>query len=147
MLQPGSMISVYKVEALIGKGGMGEVYKGFDTTLNRPVAIKALNPDLTTDTEFLQRFHHEAQIQASLNHPNIISLYALPEVFGSYYMILEYASGITIRDLIKKTGPIPEKRVLPILTQILEGLALATATGSSTVTSNPPTSLWEKRTG
>lgn len=129
MLQPGSMISVYKVEALIGKGGMGEVYKGFDTTLNRPVAIKALNPDLTTDTEFLQRFHHEAQIQASLNHPNIISLYALPEVFGSYYMILEYASGITIRDLIKKTGPIPEKRVLPILTQILEGLALAHRNG------------------
>lgn len=129
MLVPGSMISNYRVEALIGKGGMGEVYKGFDTALNRPVAIKALNPELTTDADFVQRFRNEAKIQASLNHPNIVSLYTLSEEFGTFYMILEYASGDTLRELIARIGPIPEKRALNILSQVLSALSLAHSHG------------------
>lgn len=129
MLVPGSMISNYRVEALIGKGGMGEVYKGYDTALNRPVAIKALNPELTSDANFVQRFRNEAKIQASLNHPNIVSLYTLSEEFGAYYMILEYAAGDTLRELIARIGPIPEKRAVNILSQILSALSLAHSHG------------------
>lgn len=129
MLAPGSLISNYRVEELVGEGGMGAVYKGYDTALNRPVAIKALNPELTSNPNFIARFRQEAQIQARLNHPQIVSLFALTEEFGSHYMIMEYAPGRTLRELINTIGPIPEKRAVNILFQVLEGLKFAHSRG------------------
>lgn len=125
MLAPGSMVSGYRIEEMIGQGGMGAVYRARDTALDRVVAIKALNPDLSANSDFIKRFRNEAQIQAKLNHPNIVGLFALVEEFGTHYMVMEFATGRTLKDLINSIGPIPEKRAIPILTQILNGLGFA----------------------
>ncbi|NLW19121.1 MAG: protein kinase [Candidatus Cloacimonetes bacterium] len=125
MLAPGSMVSGYRIEEMIGKGGMGAVYRARDTALDRVVAIKALNPDLSANSDFIRRFRNEAQIQAKLNHPNIVGLFALIEEFGTHYMVMEFATGRTLKDLIHSVGPIPEKRAIPILNQILNGLGFA----------------------
>ena len=125
MLAPGSMVSGYRIEEMIGKGGMGAVYRARDTALDRLVAIKALNPELSANSEFLKRFRQEAQIQAKLNHPNIVGLFALTEEFGTHYMVMEYAPGRTLKEFINSIGPIPEKRAIPILSQVLNALDFA----------------------
>ncbi len=125
MLVEGAKIQNYKVLSLIGRGGMGEVYKGIDEQLGREVAIKALNPALTQDSNIVSRFRQEAQLQAKLIHPHIVSLFALVEEFDFYYMIMEFADGRTLRDLIKNTGPIPEQRAIQILIQLLSALEFA----------------------
>ncbi len=125
MLNPGKKIQNYKVLSLIGKGGMGAVYKCEDTMLGRVVAIKELNSLLTTDPNFVQRFRQEAQLQAKLTHPNIVSLYAFFEDSGEYYMVMEYLEGQTLKDIIRQKGPVPEARALKILEQSLNALAYA----------------------
>lgn len=110
MLNPCSLIQNYKVTSSLGKGGMGEVYKCEDQMLGRIVAIKELNSALTTDPSFVQRFRQEAQLQAMLSHPHIVSLHTFFETFGQYYMVMEFAQGKTLKDLIRGTGPIPEAR-------------------------------------
>jgi serine/threonine protein kinase len=124
-LQPGTRIRDFEVIHLIGVGGMGEVYLGRDITLGREVAIKRLNPLFTQDPEFSQRFINEARIQAKLTHANIVILHSFFHENGVWYMIMEYAPGITLRELILRTGPIPEKRTLNILNQVAEALAYA----------------------
>lgn len=125
MHSPGTMIQQYKVVSQLGKGGMGEVYKCEDQMLGRFVAIKELSSVLTTDANFVQRFRQEAQLQAKLSHPHIVGLYSFFEEFGQYYMVMEYAEGKTLKDLIREIGPIPEKRALNILKQILDALEYA----------------------
>ena len=125
MLNPGSLIQNYKVISSLGKGGMGEVYKCEDQMLGRIVAIKELNSALTTDSSFVQRFRQEAQLQARLSHPHIVSLHTFFETFGQYYMVMEFAQGKTLKDLIRGTGPIPEARAKLILLQILGALEYA----------------------
>lgn len=125
MLNPGAIIQNYKVISLIGEGGMGAVYECEDQALGRTVAIKELNNILTTDQSFVQRFRQEAQLQAKLVHPGIISLHTFFEESGQYYMVMEYAEGRTIKDLIRKVGPIKEERAIFILKQILQALAYA----------------------
>jgi len=125
MLNSGAKLQNYKVLELIGKGGMGAVYKCEDTMLGRVVAIKELNSLLTTDPNFVQRFRQEAQLQAKLMHPNIVSLYSFFEESGQYYMVMEYVEGRTLKDLIHQIGPIPEPRVLKIIEQVLHALDYA----------------------
>lgn len=104
---------------------MGEVYLAEETLLGRQVAIKRLNPSLTTDTQFAERFINEARIQAKLSHPNIVTLHNFFIEDGVYNMVLEYAAGITIKDLISQTGAIPEQRALYIFRQIMNALDYA----------------------
>lgn len=125
MLNPGTTIQNYKVLSLIGKGGMGAVYKCEDKMLGRIVAIKELNTLLTTDPNFVQRFRQEAQLQAKLIHPHIVSLHTFFEEFGQYYMVMEYAEGKTVKDLVRQIGPVPEQRALHILKQVLQALTYA----------------------
>lgn len=125
MLAAGDQLQNYRVLRLLGKGGMGEVYLGEDTFLQRMVAIKELSHSLTYDEGFIQRFRREAQLQARLNHPSIVDLYSFFEERGAYYMVMEYAQGKTLRDLIQEIGPIPSARSVSILKQILEALDYA----------------------
>ena len=123
-LTPGTTIGTYEVTALIGQGGMGEVYQARDTKLDRDVALKVLPEAFTADPDRLARFEREAKVLASLNHPNIGSIYGLEEAEGVKALVLELVEGPTLADRIKQ-GPIPLDEALPIAKQIAEALEAA----------------------
>ena len=123
-LQPGTTLGSYQVTAKIGEGGMGEVWQARDTTLDRDVALKVLPEAFTADPDRLARFEREAKVLASLNHPNIGSIYGLEEAEGIKALVLELVEGPTLADRIKQ-GPIPIDEALPIAKQIAEALEAA----------------------
>ena len=123
-LNPGTRLGVYEVSAKIGEGGMGEVYQARDTKLDRDVALKVLPEAFTSDPDRLARFEREAKVLASLNHPNIGSIYGLEEAEGVRALVLELVEGPTLADRIKQ-GPIPIDEALPIAKQIAEALEAA----------------------
>ena len=120
----GNCVGPYHVLALIGEGGMGEVYRARDTKLDRDVALKVLPEAFTADPDRLARFEREAKVLASLNHPNIGSIYGLEEAEGVRALVLELVEGPTLADRIKQ-GPIPLNDALPIAKQIAEALEAA----------------------
>ena len=93
---PGTNLGPYRVESLIGAGGMGEVYLGTDTRLDRQVAIKILATGLANDPSVRERFEREAKTISSLNHPNICTLFDLGRHDGSDYLVMEYLQGETL---------------------------------------------------
>ena len=123
-LSEGTKIGPYEVIGLIGQGGMGEVYQARDTKLDRDVALKVLPEAFTADPDRLARFEREAKLLASLNHPNIGSIYGLEEADGIRALVLELVEGPTLADRIKQ-GPIPIDEALPIAKQIAEALEAA----------------------
>ena len=127
-LEVGSRLGHYDVTALIGEGGMGEVYRARDTKLYRDVALKVLPQAFTDDPDRLARFEREAKVLASLNHPNIGSIYGLEEAEGTRALVLELIEGPTLADRISK-GPIPIDEALPIAKQIAEALESAHEAG------------------
>ena len=127
-LQPGTTLGPYAVTAKIGEGGMGEVYRARDTTLDRDVALKVLPDAFTADPDRLARFEREAKVLASLNHPNIAAIYGLEEAEGVRALVLELVEGPTLADRIKQ-GPIPLDEALPIAKQIAEALEAAHEAG------------------
>src|SRR5262249_27752882 len=119
-----SRLGPYEVVAAIGAGGMGEVYRARDTKLNRDVAIKILAEAFAVDAERLARFKREAQVLASLNHPNIAAIYGFEDSAGVHALILELVDGPTLADHIAQ-GPMPLDEALPIARQISEALEAA----------------------
>src|SRR5215831_2004690 len=110
--------------ALIGRGGMGEVYRARDTKLKRDVAIKILPDEFSRDADRVSRFHREAEVLASLNHPNIAAIYDLQEANDERFLVLELVEGEALADRIAR-GPIPVEEALSIAHQIAEGLEAA----------------------
>ena len=127
-LEVGSRIAHYHVTALIGEGGMGQVYQATDTTLNRQVALKILPEAFAADPDRLARFQREAQVLASLNHPNIAAIHGLEDSEGTKALVLELVEGPTLADRIAQ-GPIPVDEALPIAKQIAEALEAAHEAG------------------
>jgi serine/threonine-protein kinase len=123
-LTPGTRIGVFQLIDLIGRGGMGEVYRATDTKLKRQVAIKILPPSLVADHDRLARFQREAEVLASLNHPNIAAIYGLEESEGVTALVMELVEGDDLSQRIAR-GAIPIDEVLPIATQIAEALEAA----------------------
>jgi serine/threonine protein kinase len=123
-LVAGSSLGPYQILAPLGSGGMGEVYRARDTKLNRDVALKVLPDGLTADPERVARFQREAQLLASLNHPNIGTIYGLEDSDGIRALVLELVEGPTLADRIAH-GPIPLDEALPIARQIAEALEAA----------------------
>ncbi len=119
-----SRLGNYEVTALIGEGVMGQVYQATDTKLKRQVAIKILPEAFSADPERLARFQREAEVLASLNHPNIAAIHGLEEADGVRALVLELVEGPTLADRIKQ-GPIPLAEALPIAKQIAEALEAA----------------------
>ncbi len=97
---PGTRLGSYEVTAQIGVGGMGEVYRATDTTLNRQVAVKVLPESLASDAERIARFEREAKTLASLNHPNIAQIYGFEKSSGVHALVMELVEGPTLADLI-----------------------------------------------
>ena len=127
-LEAGSRLGHYDVTALLGEGGMGQVWQATDTQLNRQVALKILPDGFAADPDRLARFTREAQILASLNHPNIAAIFGIEEAEGQRALVLELVEGPTLADRIAK-GPIPLDEALPIAKQIAEALEAAHEAG------------------
>ena len=123
-LEPGQLLGPYKVGTLLGEGGMGQVWQATDTQLNRQVALKILPDAFAADPDRLARFQREAQILASLNHPNIAAIHGIEEAEGVKALVLELVEGPTLADRITQ-GPIPIDEALPIARQIAEALEAA----------------------
>ena len=120
-LTSGTRLGPYEIVEPIGKGGMGEVYRARDTKLDREVAIKVLREEFANDDERLARFEREAKLLASLNHPNIASIYGLEEADGVKALVLELVEGPTLAERIVE-GPISVDETLAISRQIAEAL-------------------------
>src|SRR3989449_8554373 len=120
----GAQLGSYEITSLLGKGGIGEVYRARDTKLKRDVAIKTLPDEVSRDPERVSRFQREAEVLASLNQPNIAAIYDLQEANGSRYLVLELIEGETLADRIAR-GPIPVEEALDIAKNICEALEVA----------------------
>jgi eukaryotic-like serine/threonine-protein kinase len=123
-LSPGRRLGPYEINAPLGAGGMGEVYRATDTNLKRQVAIKVLPAAVASDPERLARFQREAEVLAALNHPNIAHIHGLENSDGNIALVMELVEGHTIADRIAQ-GAIPLDEALPIATQIAEALEAA----------------------
>src|SRR5215475_9731052 len=123
-LQIGQQLGSYEITSLLGKGGMGEVYRARDTKLKRDIAIKILPDEFSSDPARVSRFLREAEVLASLNHPNIGAIYDLEEVNGARFLVLELIEGETLAERIAR-GPIPIDEALAIAKQIVDALEAA----------------------
>jgi serine/threonine protein kinase len=124
----GQTLGHYRIEAKLGQGGMGVVYRAFDTHLDRPVAIKILRADATTSPERKRRFVQEAKAASALNHPNIIHIYDISSSGDTDFIAMEFVAGKTLYQLIGKNG-LPLRDTLKYSVQIADALARAHSAG------------------
>ncbi len=125
-MEKGHMINDrYEIIKSIGEGGMANVYLAYDTILDRKVAVKVLRGDLSNDEKFVRRFQREALSASSLSHPNIVEMYDVGEDDGTYYIVMEYVEGKTLKNLIKKRGSITLSEAIDIMLQLTDGIAHA----------------------
>ena len=131
----GTMIAGrYRLDAVIGRGGMSTVYKAFDTVLERPVAIKLMHREIATDSDQLERFRREARSVAQLNHPHVVSVIDAGEEpspdgeippLGAPYIVLEYVDGETLKGLIRRNGPLEIPQAIAYSIEIARALGAA----------------------
>jgi serine/threonine-protein kinase len=112
-IQIGQQLGSLEITALLGKGGMGEVYRARDTKLKRDVAIKILPDEFARDADRVARFQREAEVLASLSHPNIAGIYDLQHSQETQFLVMELVEGETLADRIKR-GPLPVEEALQI---------------------------------
>ncbi len=117
----------YELEEFIGGGGMADVYKAKDLLLGRPVAVKILHDQFKSDTEFINKFHREAQAAARLSHPNIVNIYDVGVNENLHYIVMEYVPGSTLKDKIRQEGHLSVPESLRIAKDIAGALAHAHA--------------------
>ena len=123
-LPTGTRLGSYEILGALGAGGMGEVYRASDRKLKREVAIKVLPEAFARDEERMKRFEREAQVLASLNHPNVAAIYGVEEANGVRALVLELVEGPTLAERIA-SGPLPLDEALRIASQIAHGLEAA----------------------
>ncbi|WP_395726840.1 Stk1 family PASTA domain-containing Ser/Thr kinase [Nakamurella sp.] len=119
----------YRLGAMIARGGMSTVYRGVDTRLDRPVAVKVMSPHYVADPTFLTRFEREARLAASLGHPGVVAVYDQGQDGDLVFLVMELVDGGTLRDLIRERGPLPVPVVFAILDPLLDALGAAHANG------------------
>jgi len=124
-LTSGTRLGTYEVRALIGAGGMGEVYEAHDTKLDRDVAIKVLPEQFARDSERLARFQREAKLLAALNHPNIAAIYGFEQSGSTHYLVMELVPGQTLRERVAGERAVAVEEALTIAKQIAEALEAA----------------------
>lgn len=121
----GSIIAGCRLESIAGQGGMGIVFRATQLALDRPVALKAMAPELAEDGEYRQRFQRESHVAASIDHPNVIPVYEAGELEGTLYLIMRWVDGIDLRALLDSSGRLPPARALRILRPVTSALAAA----------------------
>jgi len=115
----------YQIVSLLGRGGMGVVLKAYEESLNRTVALKILRLELAGDSVARSRFVHEARAAAGLQHPNVVTIYAVGQERDVTYLAMEYVDGPSLATLIRQAGPLPTELIRAIFQQLLSGLAAA----------------------
>src|SRR5215467_2661839 len=129
---PGRLIADrYRIIALLGKGGMGEVYRADDLTLGQPVALKFLPEDATRDETVLERFHNEVRTARRVSHPNVCRVYDVGEMEGLTFLSMEYVDGEDLSSLLRRIGRLPVDKALEIARKLCTGLAAARKRSSS----------------
>jgi eukaryotic-like serine/threonine-protein kinase len=121
----GKVVGNYEILAELGRGGMGVVYKAHEMSLQRVVALKVLPAHLAGDPEFVKRFEREARSVAQLNHPNIVTIYAVGEHDGNHFIAMEYIKGRTFTAALEQDGPFEVRRAVELLAQSADALAEA----------------------
>jgi serine/threonine protein kinase len=115
----------YRIEALVGRGGMGVVYRAHDIALDRPVALKLISPGLAEDERFRQRFLHESRVAASIVHANIVPIYDAGESRGQLYIAMRFVAGTDLGRVLETEGALEPERTLRLLGQAASGLDAA----------------------
>src|ERR1700752_3397843 len=123
-LTSGTRLGPFEIVAVLGAGGMGEVYRAKDTRLGRDVALKILPESFARDSDRLRRFEQEARAVAALNHPNILALFDIGQHNGSPFLVSELLEGETLRAVLDR-GALPQRKAIDYAVQIAQGLAAA----------------------
>ena len=127
---PGRLLAGrYRIIALLGKGGMGEVYRADDLTLGQPVALKFLPEEASREEGLLERFRNEVRIARRVSHPNVCRVYDVGEVDGHTFFTMEYVDGEDLASLLRRIGRLPQDKAIDIARQLCSGLAAAHAKG------------------
>jgi hypothetical protein len=126
---PRSLAGRYRLDALIGSGGMGRVYRARDLTLGRPVAVKVLPADLAKDADAVRRFGREARAVASLSHPGIVTVFDAGVADEVPYIVMEYVEGRTLVEVLRREGPLDPPRAAGIAADVADALDAAHACG------------------
>ncbi len=125
----GTQIAGYRLEELVGRGGMGVVYRAHDVALERSVALKLLSPSLAEDRDFRERFLVESRLAAALEHPNVVPIHDAGEADGQLYLAMRYVEGTDLKRLLQDDGPLEPARAIAICAQVAEALDAAHARG------------------
>lgn len=127
----GKTFEHYEIVGRLGSGGMGDVFRARDTRLNRDVALKTLPKEFSSDTDRLRRFEQEAKTLATLNHPNILTVFDVGQYEGQPYLVGELLEGQTLREALSSTAnaPLPARKATEYALQIAQGLAAAHGKG------------------
>jgi streptogramin lyase/predicted Ser/Thr protein kinase len=128
-IRDGELIASYRVEDLVGRGGMGEVYRAWDTRLERNVALKILAPRYAEDDVFRERLLRESKLAASLDHANVVPVYDAGEVDGRFFLAMRFVAGTDLRALLRREGALPATRAVEIVSQVADALDAAHARG------------------
>jgi serine/threonine protein kinase len=124
-LASGSTFAGYWIKGDVGRGGMGVVYQATELSLDRPVALKLIAPELASDDAFRKRFLRESKLAASLGHPHVLPIYAAGEEDGQLYLAMRYVEGEDLKTLIASEGKLELERALRICSQVAEALDAA----------------------
>ena len=139
-LAPGTMVGGYMIESLVGRGGMGVVYRARELDLDRVVALKVIAPDLVEDDAIRERFLTEARAAAAIEHPHVIPVHAAGEADGLAFLAMRFVDGRDLRALVRRGGPLAVAEAIAIVEQAARRASTrSTAAASSTATSSPPT--------
>jgi Protein kinase domain len=124
-IRPGATFAGYRVESLVGRGGMGVVYRAWDLSLERPVALKLIAPEQAGDERFRARFLREPRLAASLDHPGVVPIYEAGEWEGQLYLAMRFVEGSDLKSVLEREGKLTAERALVVLAQVADALDAA----------------------
>lgn len=124
-LAPGATFAGCRLEGVAGRGGMGVVFRATQIALQRPVALKAIAPELAADAEYRERFQRESHLAAAIDHPNVIPVYEAGEIEGTLYLIMRWIDGTDLRQLFNRSAPVSPRRAIKLLRPVASALAAA----------------------
>jgi serine/threonine protein kinase len=129
LLAPGTDFAGFRIAEMVGRGGMGVVYRAVDAALERTVALKVIAPEHTEDPAVVSRFKSEAKLAASIDHPNLVTIYGAGECEGVLFLAMRFVPGTDLRSVIAEHGPLELPRINRIVEQVASALDAAHARG------------------